>query len=83
VHPFQQERTFPAPETNIRFSRGMFFRALREQLGSILCTKNREPRYASGFQRAAKNLPRSFFLLFASIFLLSFAKEGRKTRNLY
>ena len=34
------------------------------------------------FQRAAKNLPRSFFLLFASIFLLSFSKEGRKTRNL-
>ena len=27
-------------------------------------------------------LPRAFFLLFASIFLLSFPKEGRKTRNL-
>jgi len=26
-------------------------------------------------------LPRPFFLLFASIFLLSFVKEGRKTRN--
>ena len=45
--------------------------------------KTASPLMRARFQRAVPNLPRAFFLLFASIYLLSFSKEGRKTRNLY
>ena len=51
---------------------------LREQLGSISCTKNREPAYASVFSACLSVLPRSFFLLFgSSFFFLSRKKEEK------
>jgi hypothetical protein len=49
---------------------------LREQLGSISCAKNREPRYASAFSRCDRT---RFFLLSLVPFLSSFfgKKEER------
>jgi hypothetical protein len=51
---------------------------LREQLGSILCTKNREPAYASVFRRAVPAYHGlSFFFLER---LSSFFSERKEER---
>ena len=44
---FQRERT----SSSHKREKLPIFMVLREQLGSILCTKNREPAYASVFRR--------------------------------
>ena len=55
----------------------------RNDSSNIIFTTQNSLLLLSEFSASRSVLPRSFFLLFASIFLLSFAKEGRKTRNLY
>ena len=52
---------------------------MQQQLGSILCTKNREPAYASAFSANRSQSTTVFLSSFWFIFLLSFSKEGRKT----
>ena len=65
------------------FSLDLSFRELREQLGSISCTKNREPAYASAFSACRKKSTTVFLSSFWSVFPLSFSKERRKMRKNY
>ena len=58
---------------------------LREQLGSISCTKNREPAYASVFSasrlKSTTVFLSSFWFIFSSFFLERRKKNERRKRN--